>query len=186
MERKIVLSEQEIQEICKRLGKQITADFKDHNKTPIIIGVMKGSLNFMMDLIKRIEMPIFTDYIQISSYEGTSSNGNVVLKRDLSEDIKDREIILVEDVVDSGRSIKFLKDYLEKRNPKQIYICSLFDKVNARSEKIHIDYVGKELVENDFLIGYGLDYYELERNVPYVYSATKEEVEKLDHIYKTK
>lgn len=175
----IVLSEQEIQNICNDFGKKLTADLKDEARTPLFLGVMKGALNFMFDLIKRIERPIFTDFIQISSYAGVQSTGKINLKKDFDMDIKDRTVVVVEDVVDTGISMKYLIDHLnEHYQPKRIIICCLFDKVYARCEDIKIDYAGKQLKENCFLVGYGLDYNELERNVPYVYIAKPEDIDK--------
>ncbi|MBP3731790.1 MAG: hypoxanthine phosphoribosyltransferase [Bacilli bacterium] len=177
--REIVLSEQEIQDICNDFGKRLTEELKNEEKTPLFLGVMKGALNFMFDLIKRIDRPIYTDFIQISSYAGVQSTGKINLKKDFDMDIKDRTVVVVEDVVDTGISMKYLIDHLnENYQPKRIIICALFDKEYARCEDIKIDYCGKVLKENSFLVGYGLDYNELERNVPYVYIAKPEDIDR--------
>ena len=177
--REIVLSEQEIQDICKNIGAKLSKELANEEKTPLFLGVMKGALNFMFDLIKRVDRPIFTDFIQISSYAGVQTTGKINLKKDFDMDIKDRTVVVVEDVVDTGISMKYLIDHLnENYQPKRIIICALFDKEYARCEDIKIDYVGKSLKENCFLVGYGLDYNELERNVPYVYIATPEDIDK--------
>ena len=177
--REIVLSEEEIQNICNDFGKKLSEELKNEEKTPLFLGVMKGALNFMFDLIKRIDRPIFTDFIQISSYAGVQSTGRINLKKDFDMDIKDRTVVVVEDVVDTGISMKYLIDHLnDNYQPKRIIICCLFDKEYARCEDIKIDYVGKVLKENCFLVGYGLDYNELERNVPYVYIATPEDIDR--------
>ena len=177
--REIVLSEQQIQDICKDFGKRLTEELKDEEKTPLFLGVMKGALNFMFDLIKRVDRPIYTDFIQISSYAGVQSTGKINLKKDFDMDIKDRTVVVVEDVVDTGISMKYLIDHLnENYQPKRIIIYALFDKEYVRCENIKIDYVGKTLKENYFLVGYGLDYNELERNVPYVYVAQPEDIDK--------
>ena len=178
-DREIVLSEEEIQNICNDFGKRLTEELKNEEKTPLSLGVMKGALNFMFDLIKRIDRPIYTDFIQISSYAGVQSTGKINLKKDFDMDIKDRTVVVVEDVVDTGISMKYLIDHLnENYKPKRIIICSLFDKEYARCEDIKIDYCGKVLKENSFLVGYGLDYNELERNVPYVYIAKPEDIDR--------
>ena len=178
-DREIVLSEQEIQDICNDIGKRLSKDLEKEERTPLFLGVMKGALNFMFDLIKRIDRPIFTDFIQISSYAGVQSTGKINLKKDFDMDIKNRTVVVVEDVVDTGISMKYLIDHLnENYQPKRIIICAMFDKVYARCENIKIDYVGKVLKENCFLVGYGLDYNELERNVPYVYIAQPEDIDK--------
>ena len=177
--REIVLSEQEIQNICNDFGAKLSKELENEEKTPLFLGVMKGALNFMFDLIKRIDRPIFTDFIQISSYAGVQTTGKINLKKDFDMDIKDRTVVVVEDVVDTGISMKYLIDHLnEHYQPKRIIICCLFDKEYARCENIKIDYVGKVLKENCFLVGYGLDYNELERNVPYVYIATPEDIDR--------
>jgi hypoxanthine phosphoribosyltransferase len=177
--REIVLSEQEIQGICNDIGAKLSKELANEERTPLFLGVMKGALNFMFDLIKRIDRPIFTDFIQISSYAGVQTTGKINLKKDFDMDIKDRTVVVVEDVVDTGISMKYLIDHLnEHYQPKRIIICALFDKEYARCEDIKIDYVGKVLKENCFLVGYGLDYNELERNVPYVYIATPEDIDK--------
>ena len=178
-DREIVLSEQEIQDICNDIGQKLTKDLENEKRTPLFLGVMKGALNFMFDLIKRIDRPIFTDFIQISSYAGVQTTGKINLKKDFDMDIKNRTVVVVEDVVDTGISMKYLIDHLnENYKPKRIIICAMFDKVYARCEDIKIDYVGKVLKENCFLVGYGLDYNELERNVPYVYIAKPEDIDK--------
>ena len=112
--REIVLSEQEIQDICKDFGKRLTEELKNEEKTPLFLGVMKGALNFMFDLIKRIDRPIYTDFIQISSYAGVQSTGKINLKKDFDMDIKDRTVVVVEDVVDTGISMKYLIDHLNE------------------------------------------------------------------------
>ena len=175
----IVLSEEEIQNICNDIGAKLSKDLANEKRTPLFLGVMKGALNFMFDLIKRIDRPIFTDFIQISSYAGVQTTGKINLKKDFDMDIKDRTVVVVEDVVDTGISMKYLIDHLnEHYQPKRIIICAMFDKEYARCENIKIDYVGKVLKENCFLVGYGLDYNELERNVPYVYIAKPEDIDR--------
>lgn len=181
---KIILSQEQIQEICKRLGKEISDLLREEEKVPVLVGVLKGSMNFMMDLIKYIDIPIFTDYIQISSYTGTRSTGRIQLLKDLSFECTGRSVVIIEDVVDTGRSMHYLIQHVKTHSPKRVYVCSLFDKKPARVVDVQVDFVGKELEGNDFLIGYGLDYNELERNIPYVYGASKEDIEKLDKIIK--
>ena len=110
--REIILSEEEIQNICNDFGKRLTEDLKNEEKTPLFLGVMKGALNFMFDLIKRIDRPIFTDFIQISSYAGVQTTGKINLKKDFDMDIKDRTVVVVEDVIDTGISMRYLIDHL--------------------------------------------------------------------------
>lgn len=179
----LVLSKEEIQSICKNLGKQISDDLREETAAPVFIGVMKGALNFYYDLLKYIDINITTDFMQVSSYFGTGSEHNVKLVRNIKENIKNRVVILVEDIIDSGNSMKFLIDYLNQFEPKKILIVSLFDKINAREVDVKVDYTGRQLVKNDFLVGYGLDYKEFLRNVPYVYIPDEEEIKELDALY---
>ena len=167
--KKLVLSQEEIQSICQGLAKQIGDDLRSEPNAPVFVGVMKGALNFYYDLIKYLDINITTDFIQVSSYFGTGRGRKVRLIRDIKENIKGRTIVLVE--------------YLKTFEPSKILICALFDKVNAREYPVQVDYCGKQLVDNDFLVGYGLDYKEFLRNVPYVYIPTEEEVKELDDLY---
>lgn len=183
----ILLSQDKIQEICKDLGNKITDQVKDDEKTPVVVGVMKGALNFMMDLVKNIKCPMYTDFIHISSYQGTSTSGSITLTKDITRDCKDRTVVVVEDIVDTGLSMHFLIEHIKvKFKPKRIIIVALFDKINARKIDVQIDYVGHVLKDNRFLLGYGLDYNELCRNVPYVYCADEEEIKRLDNITENK
>ena len=184
MDRNIVLTPEQIEEVTTRLGHQLGEVLKGAKRVPLIVGVMKGSLNFMMDLIKHIDVPIFTDYIHVSSYEGTSSSGHVRLFKDITYDCTDRIVVIVEDVVDTGLSMQYLINHIKLNNPEKIIVCSLLDKKNARQVPVKVDFAGVVLEKNDFLIGYGLDYNELERNLPYIYSATPEDVKELDAILK--
>ena len=185
--KEMVMTEQEIYEACKKLGEQISNDLKDEEKIPLIIGVVKGGIPFMMDLIKRITIPVMLDFIQVSSYTGTSRSREVKLVKDLTYNIEGRTIILVDDVVDSGNSLLYLVNHLYSNyKPKKVLTCALFDKVNAREAEIEVDYSGKLLTENKFLCGYGLDYLEIYRNVPYVFIPTEEELEEIKQDLKAK
>ncbi|MBO6280333.1 MAG: hypoxanthine phosphoribosyltransferase [Bacilli bacterium] len=179
----VILSQQQIKDICKRVASEITETIKNDEKIPLLIGVMKGALNFMFDLINYIDVPIYTDYIQISSYIGSKRGDNIRLIKDVSFDCSGRTVIIIEDIIDSGYSMKFLMDHIKQHNPKKVLVCSLFDKKNARKVPVDIDFVGHELAKNDFLIGYGLDYNELGRNLPYVISASEEDIKQYDEIF---
>lgn len=182
MEREIVLNSDEIQAACKDIAAKLDDRFaRDNVKSPIFIGVLKGSINFMMDLLKYVKTDCITDYIQVSSYSGTNSTGAVILKKDLSLSITGRTVVIVEDVIDTGLTMEYLIGFLkEHHHPKEIIIVSLFDKLYLRKTDFHVDYTGKVLTENKFLVGYGLDYNEYARNIPYVYVATKEDVARWD------
>lgn len=181
--RKIVFNETEIQGACERIASELTKELINDEKIPLFLGVMKGALNFFMDLTKRFEIPIYLDYIQVSSYEGTKSTGNVKLLHDLRFDCEGRSVIIVEDIVDTGASMNYLVKYIEEKyHPKRIFVVALFDKINARTVPVKIDYSGKVLAQNDFLIGYGLDYKELHRNIPYVYIPDEDEYNELTEL----
>lgn len=181
--RKIVFNETEIRGACERIACELMKELRDEPKVPLFLGVMKGAINFFMDLTKMMEMPIYLDYIQISSYRGDKSTGEVTLLHDLRFDCEGRVVVIVEDIIDTGLSMNYLVKHIEtKYHPKRIIVVALFDKINARTVPIKIDYSGKILNQNDFLIGYGLDYKELHRNVPYVYIPDEEEYEELTNI----
>lgn len=180
--RKIILSEAEIADICKLIGGQLSTRYRFNDDPPILIGVMKGAIPFLTKLLEEMDIPVLIDYVRISSYNGTESSGTVVLKNDISLDIKNRDVVLVEDIVDSGISMVFLVDYLKKKyNPKSIITVSLLDKKINRKVPFELDYYGKEVGEG-FLMGFGLDYCELYRNTKYVFIPDQEEIESWNKI----
>ena len=180
----IVLSQEEIATAVKRIGAALTKDLKDEKKPPVFLCVMKGALPFYSDLIKCVERDIICDYVQLSSYEGgLSTTGNVRLQRECQTDLTGRTVVIVDDVVDSGLSMQFMVNYInEKYAAKRVLVCALFDKPNSRISNVKVDYCGKILEEPKFLVGYGLDYKQLLRNVPYVYVLEPEDVAKYDAI----
>ncbi len=179
----LVLSKEEIEAISKRLGEEISRDLQNEEKPPLLICVLKGALNFMAELMKSISIPVLTDFVQLSSYEGMKTTGKVSIKHELETNPDGRTVVVIEDVVDTGLTMQALKAYLVKEfKPKRILVCSLFDKVNSRLVEAKVDYVGKVLKENKFLIGFGLDYDELERNIPYVYTPSGEDLTRLNAI----
>lgn len=180
----VLLDEQQINEICQRIGNEITEKLKDEEKIPVVIGVMKGSLNFMIGMMRYIKVPFYTDYIQISSYYGTQRSNIVRLLKDISYDITDRTVIIVEDIVDTGYSMQFLVEHMLRHQAKKVYVCTLIDKKVAREVEVPIDFCGYVLERNRFLIGFGLDYNELERNLPYIYEADGDDVQRLDTVLK--
>ena len=183
--RKIILSNEEIKGICKRIGKELTIKFQDAPQPPIFIGVLKGGVPFLMDLVNEVDVPLVIDFIQVESWSGLESTGKVTLKRDLDSDIANRDIVIVEDVIDSGMSMQFLIDLLNKKNPRSITVAALLDKKCARKIPVQIDYAGTE-VGNEFLMGYGLDYFDLFRNTNYVFVPDMDEVHHWDEILKRK
>jgi hypoxanthine phosphoribosyltransferase len=183
--KEMVMSHQAIELTCANLGHKLTTLLKNEDKLPLFICVMKGAMPFMVDLLKYVSVPLLEDYVQLESYNGTQSTGTVSLKRDIATPIDDRTVVVVEDVVDTGLSMAFLKQHLLSiGKPKRILICALFDKKIARKVEVQVDLTGRVLTENKFLLGYGLDYNGLERNTPYVYVPTEEEVKALDELLK--
>jgi len=155
-----------IQNRVKELGKQITQDYD--SKFPLIVGVLKGSFVFMADLIRSIDTNCDIEFMAVSSYgNGTTTTGAVKINKDLGHDIEGRHVIIVEDILDSGITLSYLKRYLSVRNPASVSICALLDKPTRRKADIHPDYVGFECPDA-FIVGYGLDYAEKYRNLPYI------------------
>ena len=148
------------------LGKKITKQYK--GKELVLICILKGSTYFTADLSRYIENDITLDFMKVSSYgNSTESSGNIELKMDLSTNIKDKDVIIIEDIIDTGYTLKYLKEYLYTKKPNSIKICTLLDKKPRRKIDIEADYVGFE-IEDKFVVGYGLDYMEKYRNLPYV------------------
>ena len=183
--KEIVLNEQEIQEIVKRMANELKEKFKDSNSIPVFIGVLKGSLPFMMDLMKYYDLPLIQDFIQVSSYDGTESTGVIHLKKDITEDIKNKNIVIVEDIIDTGTTLAYLKQYFKvKYQPRSITIISFLDKKPLRKVDLEADIVGVSLNKNQFLVGYGLDYNEINRNVPYIFIPDEQDLEKWNETLK--
>ena len=163
---RILFSEEELKSRIAELGAQLTEDFKDKN--PIFVGVLKGCFVFMADLLRNVDIYCTMDFMAVSSYgDGMSSTGAVKINKDLSRDIAGRHVIIVEDILDSGITLSYLKNYLSVRKPASISIVTLLDKPARRRADIKADYVGFE-VEDAFVVGYGLDYAEEYRNLPYI------------------
>lgn len=159
---KVLLKNEEIVEICKKIGKEISEKFQD--KCPVVVCVLKGAAPFHSELIKHIEIDMEVDYIQVSSYSGTNSTGVLTFKKDLETNIKGRDVIVVEDIVDTGFTLKNLKAKLEEREPNSITTITLLDKPSRREVDVEADYVGKT-IDNLFVIGFGLDLDEKYRNL---------------------
>lgn len=163
---RVLYSEEEINRRMDELAAQLTAEYKDQR--PLVVSVMTGAILFTVDMIKRMDIMAKLDFIDVSSYYGgTSSTGEVKLVQDLKSDINDRPIIIMEDIVDTGRTLKYLIDLLKERGAKSVKVCTLLDKPEGRKVEVKADYVGFN-VPNEFLVGYGLDYKGYYRNLPYV------------------
>ena len=162
---RILISEEEIQKKVAEMGKKISQDFRD--KDPLFVGVLKGCFIFMADLMRYVDIRCSMDFMAVSSYSGTSSTGAVKINKDLSEDIEGRHIIIVEDILDSGGTLSYLKQYLMVRKPASISIATLMDKPARRKADVYADYSCFE-IPDAFVVGYGLDYNERYRNLPYI------------------
>lgn len=162
---KVLVSEEEIKEICARLGKQISEDYKD--KKLLLVSVLKGAVVFMADIMRNITCDCQIDFMAVSSYSGTKTTGVVKFKKDLDINPDGMDILLVEDILDSGVTLAYLKNLLFDRNAASIKVCAFLDKPANRRADIKADYVGKE-VPDEFVVGYGLDYEEKYRNLPFV------------------
>lgn len=162
---RVLISERELREKVALVGAQISRDYK--GKEPIFVGVLKGCFIFMADLMRVVEVDCSMDFMSVSSYSGTSSTGAVKINKDLNGDIEGRHVIIVEDILDSGVTLCYLKNYLLGRNPASIAIVTLMDKPARRKADILADYSCFE-VPDAFVVGYGLDYNEKYRNLPYI------------------
>ena len=163
---RILFSEEQLKERIAALGAELTRDYEDKN--PIFVGVLKGCFVFMADLLRNVDVYCTMDFMSVSSYgDGVTSTGAVKINKDLSRDIAGRHVIIVEDILDSGITLSYLKKYLSVRNPASISIVTLLDKPARRRADVQADYVGFE-VEDAFVVGYGLAYAEEYRNLPYI------------------
>ena len=162
---RILISEEEIQKKVAEMGKKISQDLRD--KDPLFVGVLKGCFIFMADLMRYVDIRCSMDFMAVSSYSGTSSTGAVKINKDLSEDIEGRHVIIVEDILDSGVTLSYLKQYLMVRKPASISIATLMDKPARRKADVYADYSCFE-IPDAFVVGYGLDYNERYRNLPYI------------------
>lgn len=171
--KKILVTEEELYEITKKLGEKITKDYQ--GKKLLMVGVLKGSIYFLTDLSRHIDLPCQLDFIQASSYgSGTVSSGNIKITKDIADDLSEFDVLLVEDILDTGNTLKHIYDMLIQRNPQSIAVITLLDKPSRRVADIKADYVGVD-VPNEFVVGYGLDYDQYYRNLPYI-GVLKEEV----------
>lgn len=171
--KEVLLSEEEIRDRVKELGKEITEDYKGKNL--LVIGILKGAAVFMSELIRDIELPIKIDFMAVSSYGDFSmSTGEVKIIKDLDFSAENKHILIVEDIIDTGYTLNYLSDNLKKRGALSVRVCTLLDKPDRRVVGVPLDYLGFE-IPDEFVVGYGLDYAERYRNLPYV-GALKEDV----------
>lgn len=161
-----LVSEEEVEKRVCELGRQISEDYA--GRQVHLICVLKGGVFFMCELAKRITVPVSMDFMSVSSYgDGTASSGVVKIAKDLDESLEGKDVLIVEDIIDSGRTLSYLIQILEKRGPKSLKLCTLLDKPERRVKPVTVDYVGFN-IPNEFVVGYGLDYAQKYRNLPYI------------------
>ena len=173
---KTLISEEQLKTRISELAKQIEKDYE--GKSPVIVGVLKGSVMFYTDLVRQIDLPLTVDFMSISSYgAGVNSTGEVKIIKDIDGKYGGKDVIIVEDIVDSGYSMNCLLKLFATRSPKSVRVCALLDKPSRREIPVPIDYTGFQ-VANEFVVGYGLDYAGLYRNIPFIGVLKKEVYEK--------
>lgn len=163
---KVLITKEEIFERCQEMGEQLAKDYGDKN--PLVVGVLKGAVPFMADIIRFVDAHLEIDFMDVSSYgNATVSSGEVKIVKDLDTNVEGRDLLIVEDIIDSGRTLAYLVDLFKYRKAKSVKIVTLLDKPEGRVVDIEADYIGFK-VPNEFVVGYGLDYAEAYRNLPYV------------------
>ena len=162
----VLLSEEELKKIVQELGRKISEDYKGKNL--LMIGVLKGSFMFIADLMRAVDIPCRVDFMAVSSYgSGVRTSGEVRIVKDLEKTVRGCDLLVVEDILDSGMTLSYLLENLQSRNPNSIKLCTLLDKPDRRQREVHVDYRGA-VIPDEFVVGYGLDYDERYRNLPYV------------------
>ncbi|KGG80627.1 hypoxanthine phosphoribosyltransferase [Caloranaerobacter azorensis H53214] len=173
--RQILIETDELQKRIKELGQEITRDYK--GKDLVVICVLKGAVMFMSDLCKNIDLPLSIDFMAVSSYgSSTQSSGVVRILKDLDSSIEDKDVLIVEDIIDTGLTLSYLVENLKSRGPKSVKLCTLLNKPERRKTDVKVDYIGFT-IPDEFVVGYGLDFNEKYRNLPYI-CILKEEVYK--------
>lgn len=163
---RVLVSEEEIKEAVKKIAENIKNDYKD--KDVLFVGLLKGSVAFMADLLKAYDASCTIDFMAVSSYgSGTQSSGRVNIIKDLSQPIEGKDIVIIEDIIDSGNTLSFIKAYFETKKANTVKICTLLNKPSRREVYINVDYIGFD-IPDEFVVGYGLDFDEHYRNLPYV------------------
>ena len=163
---RILFTEEQIKARVEELGKLISADFKGEDI--VVIGLLKGCFMFIADLMRAIDTNVAVDFMVVSSYgSGVVSSGEIKVRKDYSIDIEGKNVLVIDDILDTGRTLAFVKDYLIVKSPKTIKLCTLLDKPERKTSKVEVDYVGFS-VPDEFVVGYGLDYDEKYRNLPFI------------------
>lgn len=161
----VLINEAKIENRIEELAKEIMRDYK--NEDIVFVGVLKGAATFMIELAKRIKNNVEFEFIQVESYEGDKSTGQIKLKQDLTGKIEGKNIIIIEDIIDTGRTLEYLKEYIKKFNPNSTKICTLLSKPSRRIVELEVDYIGFS-IPDEFVVGFGMDYNQKYRNLPYI------------------
>ena len=168
----IMISEADIRTRVAELGSQISADYRDSGSEMVLVGLLRGSFMFMADLCRAIDVSHEVDFMTASSYgSGMSSSRDVKILKDLDEDIRDKDVLIVEDIIDSGNTLSKVREILQLRGPKSLAICTLLDKPERREVTVQVEYVGFT-IPDEFVVGYGIDYAQRYRHLPYVGKVT--------------
>lgn len=165
MEINVLINKSRLEKRIEELAKQIEKDYEGKNL--VFIGILKGSVMFMTELAKNIKSNVEMEFMDVSSYEGTESTGNIKINSDIRNSIKGKDVVIVEDIIDTGRTLTFLIDYLKQKEPNSLKIATMLSKPSRRILELNVDYIGFS-INDEFVVGYGLDYNEKYRNLPYI------------------
>ena len=161
----VLINEKRLEKRIKEIAEKIEKDYE--GKEIVFVGILKGSVMFMTELAKNIKNDVQFDFMDVSSYDGTESTGTIKVNKDLRDSIEGKDVIIVEDIIDTGRTLTYLLNYLKKKNPKSIRIATMLSKPSRRVLELNVDYIGFS-IEDKFVVGYGLDYNEKYRNLPFI------------------
>ncbi len=165
--KKILFTEEDIRNRCREMGRQISDDYRNNTHDLLFVGILKGSIPFFAELIKHVDIDVYYDFIAARSYDGTESSGDIKIVKDLDCSVVDHDIILVEDIIDTGLTLKEIKSLLYHKGAHEVKIAALLNKQSRRVNDIQADYLGFD-IPNEFVIGFGLDFNQKYRNLPYV------------------
>lgn len=165
MELNILINKSKLEKRIDEMARQIEKDYE--GKDIVFIGILKGSILFMAELAKNIKSNVEMDFMDVSSYEGTESTGNIKINKDIRNSIEGKDVIIVEDIIDTGRTLTYLVEYLKQKNPNSLKIATMLSKPSRRIMELNVDYIGFA-IDDKFVVGYGLDYNEKYRNLPYI------------------
>ena len=161
----VLINETRIEKRLDEMAKEINKDYE--GKEIVLVGILKGSVVFMVELAKRLKPKVQFEFMEVSSYEGIESTGKVKIVKDIKDSIEGKDVLIVEDIIDTGITLTFLKEYLQLKNPKSLKIATLLSKPSRRIKELAVDYIGFR-IEDKFVVGYGLDYNQNYRNLPYI------------------